>query len=129
MKTAAKPTMPTTTRARTRKDAAPVTTRARTRKDAAPVAPSRIVSLRANGQVTIPAEIRAQAHARPGDLFVAEVTDDAIVLRRKQLIDADQAYFWTEEWQRGEREATEDIKHGRYKSFRSARALIADLRG
>ena len=93
------------------------------------MAPSRIVSLRTNGQVTIPAEIRAQAHARPGDLFVAEVTDDAIVLRRKQLIDADQAYFWTEEWQRGEREATEDIKRGRYKSFRSARALIADLRG
>lgn len=115
MKTAAKPT--------TEK------TRARTRKEAAPVAPSRIISLRTNGQVTIPAEIRAQAHARPGDLFVAEVTDDTIVLRRKQLIDADQAYFWTEEWQRGEREATEDIKHGRYKSFRSARALIANLRG
>ncbi len=126
MKIAAKPKTTTTTRARTRKDAAPATTRARARKE---VAPSRIVSLRANGQVTIPAEIRAQAHAQPGDLFVAEVTDDAIVLRRKQLIDADQAYFWTEEWQRGEREATEDIKNGRYKSFRSARALIADLRG
>lgn len=115
MKTAARPTTTTKTRARTRK--------------AAPVAPSRIVSLRTNGQVTIPAEIRAQAHARPGDLFVAEVTDDAIVLRRKQLIDADQAYFWTEEWQRGEREATEDIRKGRYKTFRSMEALIADLKG
>ena len=87
------------------------------------------MSLRANGQLTIPADIRAEAHARPGDLFVAEVADDAIVLRRKQLVDADQAYFWTEEWQRGEREATADIKAGRYKSFRSARALIAHLRG
>ena len=130
MKAAAKPTTKTArTRVPTRKETTPATTRARARKEAAPVAPSRIISLRTNGQVTITAEIRAQAHARAGDLFVAEVTDDASVLRRKHLIDANQAYFWTEEWQRGEREATEDITHGRYKSFRSARALIADLRG
>ena len=28
-----------------------------------------------------------------------------------------QAYFWTEEWQRGEREADEDIEAGRVTSF------------
>ena len=102
-------------------------TRARARKTAAPVVLPRIVSLRPNGQVTIPAEIRAQAHARPGDLFLAEVTGDAIVLRRKTLIDADLAYFWTEAWQRGERAASADIKKGRFKTFRSMEALIADL--
>jgi len=29
------------------------------------------------------------------------------------LVSPDTAYFWTEEWQRGEREADEDIRAGR----------------
>jgi len=87
-----------------------------------------VLTLRRNGQLTLPAEIRRRVKATEGDLFLAEVRDpDEIVLRRKSLVDASQAYFWTEEWQRGEREATEDIKRGRVKRFRSAKALIADL--
>ena len=87
----------------------------------------RLVTLRPNGQLTLPADIRTSAHADTGDVFVAEVQDDAIVLRPKKLIDAAQAYFWTDEWQAGEREASDDIAHGRVKSSRSAAALIADL--
>ncbi len=60
---------------------------------------------------------------------MAEVRDtDEIVLRRKKLIDASQSYFWTDEWQSGERDAQEDVRHGRTKRFRSAKALIADLK-
>ena len=59
----------------------------------------RLVTLRPNGQVTLPADVRASAHAAIGDVFVAEVQDDAIVLRPKKLVDAAQAYFWTPEWQ------------------------------
>ncbi len=92
------------------------------------VKPAAVLTLRRNGQLTLPAEIRRRVKATEGDLFLAEVRDpDEIVLRRKSLVDASQAYFWTEEWQRGEREATEDIKQGRVKRFRSAKALIADL--
>ncbi len=32
-------------------------------------------------------------------------------------IDPEQAYFWTEEWQKGERQADEDIAAGRYQDF------------
>jgi len=32
-------------------------------------------------------------------------------------IDADQVYFWTEEWQAKEREADEDVAAGRYADF------------
>lgn len=87
------------------------------------------MTLRRNGQLTLPADLRKRIGAIDGDVFVAEVREaDEIVLRRKRLIDASQAYFWTDEWQRGEREAEEDVRHGRVKRFRSAKALIADLK-
>ncbi len=31
----------------------------------------------------------------------------------KKLIDADQAWFWSREWQEGEREVDEDLRAGR----------------
>ena len=49
------------------------------------------------------------------------------MLRRRRLVDAGQAYFWTESWQKGEREAQADIPAGRTKKFKSAKDLIADL--
>ena len=90
---------------------------------------SAILTLRRNGQITLPAEVRRRVRAAEGDVFLAEVREpDEIVLRKKSLIDASQAYFWTDEWQRGEHEAQEDIRRGRVKRFRSAKALIADLK-
>lgn len=41
--------------------------------------------------------------------------------------DPDQAWFWTEEWQKGEREAEEDIREGRVKGFDTMEELLADL--
>ena len=45
----------------------------------------------------------------------------------KKLVDKSQAYFWTKKWQEGEREADEDIKAGRVKTFESVEELISDL--
>ena len=45
----------------------------------------------------------------------------------KKLIDKSQAYFWTKRWQKGEKEAAEDIKAGRVKTFESVGKLIKDL--
>lgn len=41
--------------------------------------------------------------------------------------DPSQAYFWTEEWQRGERQADADIKAGRVKTFESAAEAVKYL--
>lgn len=88
-----------------------------------------VLTLRRNGQITLPADVRRRMRAAEGDVFLAEVRDDdEIVLRKKSLVDASQAYFWTDQWQRGEREAQEDIRGGRVKRFRSAKALVADLK-
>jgi len=39
----------------------------------------------------------------------------------------DQAWFWTEEWQAGEREAEADLAAGRYQVFDTMEDLIGDL--
>lgn len=45
------------------------------------------------------------------------------------LIDPEQKWWWTEEWQKGEREAEEDIRAGRVSGpFESAEELISHLR-
>ncbi len=39
----------------------------------------------------------------------------------------DQAWFWTKEWQEGERETEADLAAGRYQSFDTMEDLIDDL--
>lgn len=43
------------------------------------------------------------------------------------LIDKDQEWFWTPEWQKKEREGDEDLKKGRYQEFSSIDDLFNDL--
>src|SRR5437870_13709803 len=85
-------------------------------------------TLRAKGQVTLPEEIRAAAHLEEGDLLEAEITDEGILLRPQKVIDATQAWFWTPEWQAGEREADADLAAGRGETFGSGEEFLKALR-
>ena len=49
----------------------------------------------------------------------------ALIEQAAELIE--QSYFWTEEWQIGEREADEDIAAGRVETFDTMDDLLADL--
>lgn len=42
---------------------------------------------------------------------------------------ASQAWFWTEEWQAGEREVDEQVARGEVRDFASTEDLMAYLRG
>ena len=45
------------------------------------------------------------------------------------MIDTNQAYFWTKEWQKAEKEASEDMKQGRLSLiFSSAKEGVKYLR-
>ena len=81
-------------------------------------------TLRAKGQLTLPDELRKAAHLEEGDLLDAELTPDGILLRPQKLIDATQTWFWTAEWQAGEREADTDLNAGRVETFDSADKFI-----
>jgi AbrB family looped-hinge helix DNA binding protein len=77
--------------------------------------------------VTIPRDIREAAHLEAGDPVEIEITADGILLRPKKLIDASQAWFWTQDWQDGEREASADIKAGRMTNSGSTAAFLDSL--
>jgi bifunctional DNA-binding transcriptional regulator/antitoxin component of YhaV-PrlF toxin-antitoxin module len=62
-----------------------------------------------------------------GDIVEIKVEDERAMLMPKKLIDKSQAYFWTKRWQKGEKEAAEDIKAGRVKTFKSVDELTKDL--
>lgn len=86
-----------------------------------------LARIRGKGQVTLPDNIRRAAKLAAGDYLEVSVSRGAIVMRPKKLIDADQAWFWTEDWQQGEREASEDIVAGRTRRFESPGEFLDTL--
>jgi bifunctional DNA-binding transcriptional regulator/antitoxin component of YhaV-PrlF toxin-antitoxin module len=63
-------------------------------------------------QITIAKDIFEALDLKVGDFLNAHLEDGTIVLVPQKLIPKDQAWFWTEEWQKGEREADEAILKG-----------------
>ena len=63
----------------------------------------------------------------PGDFLRLEETRQGILLKPRKLIDPSQAYFWTKEWQEGERQVEQERRQGKAKRFRSMKALVKDL--
>ena len=89
-----------------------------------------LAKLTSGGQVTLPKEIREKSNMQPGDFVEVELDRQGCIgLTPKKLVNANQAYFWTEQWQKGERKADEDIKAGRVKRFKSAREAVKYLEG
>jgi antitoxin PrlF len=84
--------------------------------------------MRSKGQLTLPREVREAARLQEGDPVEVEMVADGVIqIRAKKLIDAAQAWFWTPEWQEGEREASADIEAGRMDVFMSGEDFLASL--
>lgn len=87
------------------------------------------VAVRSRGTITLPAELRRRhnlddpaAHVR-----VVEREDGVIELHPTVEVPASQAWFWTERWQRMEREADSDIAAGHVATFDDVDDFLADL--
>ena len=83
-----------------------------------------VAIIRDKGQVTIPSGIRKAAHLGEGDSVEVVITPDGILLRPRKLVDATQAWFWTPDWQRAEQEASEDIRQGRTRTYKTDRDFL-----
>jgi antitoxin PrlF len=70
-------------------------------------------TMREKGQLTVPAAVRDALDIKAGDEVVFNVVDGVAVLSAGHVVPKSQAWFWTPDWQAGEREAAEDIAHGR----------------
>jgi AbrB family looped-hinge helix DNA binding protein len=89
---------------------------------------STLTRLTSGGQVTLPKEIRMKTNMQPGDFVEVQLDEEGrIILTPKKLVNANQAYFWTEEWQKEEHKADEDIKIGRVKRFKSTADAVKYL--
>ena len=86
-----------------------------------------ISEIRTNSQITIPKQIMKKLLLKEGDKIEFEVKEDAIVIKPVLIIDKAQSWFWTKKWQKAEREADEDIKAGRVKTFDEVDSLMKDL--
>lgn len=86
-----------------------------------------LVRLGKRSVLTLGAEVKRELRLADGDVFELCVEDGRIILEPKKLIPADQQWFWTEEWQAGEREAQAEIEAGKVKSFNSMEDFLADL--
>ena len=87
-----------------------------------------ILQIRSNGQITLSAEVRRKAHLKEGDLLNVEIQrDGSINLKPKIVVDRDQAYFWSERWQTGEKQVEQDIQDGRTREFSNIKDMLDDL--
>ena len=87
------------------------------------------VAVQKRGVISLPADVRKRHRLdEPGaQVEVFERDDGVIELRPQVAVPADQAWFWTERWQRMEREADADIQAGRTEEFDSVDDCLADL--
>jgi len=81
--------------------------------------------LRERNVITVPPEVRQALHVSPGDSLAFQLEENGTVtVQGLKAIPADQAWFWTPEWQAKEREATKAINEGRFDRFDNHQAFL-----
>jgi len=83
--------------------------------------------VRRNGQITLPADVGRAAGIQVGDWVAVTLERQVILLTPVRLVDTSQAYFYTETWQKGERQASRDIRGDRVSQHDNIESLIQAL--
>jgi AbrB family looped-hinge helix DNA binding protein len=87
------------------------------------------VAVQSRGTVALPAQVRKRLHLdEPGaQVEITEREDGVLELRPTVAVPADQAWFWTDRWQEGERAVDAHVVAGETTVHEDADALIAHL--
>ena len=89
---------------------------------------SSFVTVQARGVIAIPSAIRRHFGLdRPGAQVEVVERNGEIVLRPHVPVPSDQMWFWTERWQKMERDADDHIAAGKVASFENVDDFLADL--
>jgi antitoxin PrlF len=83
--------------------------------------------LRSQGHVTLPPEIRRLAGLSEGDLLEFDIVEGRIVVTKLDTVDPEDRWFWTDEWQEGERQAEAELAAGLGTFYESTEAFFAAL--
>lgn len=88
-----------------------------------------IVAVQGRGVLTLPADLRRRHHLdEPGaQVSLVETEDGRIELIPLVAVPADQHWFWTDRWQRMEREVDEAVAAGDVEVFDDAESFLANL--
>lgn len=86
-----------------------------------------LVKIQKNNNITLPRWLIQLFHIGVGGFIRIEKTKNGVLLKPVKTIDPSQAYFWTKEWQKGEREVDEEIRKGRIHKIKSVEDLIKGL--
>ncbi len=90
---------------------------------------SQFITVQSRGLLALPKGVRARSGLdRPGaQVEVVERDDGVIELHPHAAVPADQAWFWTDRWQRMEREVDAHIERGETTTFASSADFLAFL--
>ncbi len=92
------------------------------------MSPRALVKVQKNKNITLPVSAMKRYRMREGDYLMVHETPAGLLLKPIKVVDAEQAWFWSKDWQEGEREAEHDLRTGRVKRFKSVKDLAKDLR-
>ncbi|MBI4689318.1 MAG: AbrB/MazE/SpoVT family DNA-binding domain-containing protein [Nitrospirae bacterium] len=87
-----------------------------------------LVKVKNKYQIVIPEDVRKRLKVAIGDTLEIEEKNGVLVIRPVIVVDKSQAYFWTDEWQKGEKEAEEAKKKGKSRDFKKADEAVKWLR-
>lgn len=77
--------------------------------------------------IALPSELRQRLHLdEPGaQVEITERADGVLELRAALPVPAEQAWFWTQHWQKREREVDEHVAAGRVTVFENGEDFLA----
>lgn len=87
-----------------------------------------LVKVKNKYQIVIPEDVRKRLKVDIGDTLEIVEKDGALVIKPVMIIEKSQAYFWTDEWQKGEKESEEAKRKEKFKEFKKAEEAVKWLR-
>lgn len=86
-------------------------------------------TVRNKGQVTIPVEVRQAAQIEEGTVVEFTVTNAGVLMQPKVqvLVDPDDAWFYSSEWQQVHRQAVAELERGEGTFHKSTEEFLSAL--